>query len=208
MVMRDLFKSRDSLFLQMLVDQSAKALEAIEELQRYLDSSDHAGARRVKQIETEADELRRAVNRELNRTFITPFDPEDIYALSRAIDEVIDYTATTAEEMEILDIRADDHLKQMIALELEGAHEIHLAIVRLRDHPEAAGEHALRARSIENRIEQLYRRAVADALASAQSVADVVKALKYREVYRHVSNAADRFAEAADVVNHVVVKVT
>jgi predicted phosphate transport protein (TIGR00153 family) len=208
MGIRDLFKSRDALFLQMLVDQSAKTLEAIEELQRYLNSADRSLARRVKEIETEADELRRAVNRELNRTFITPFDPEDIYALSRTIDEVIDYTATTAEEMEILGIRADDYLKQMITLELEGAREVHLAIIRLKDHPNAAGDHALRARSLENRVEQLYRRAVADTLSSAQNVADVVKALKYREVYRHVSNAADRFAEAADVVNHIVVKVT
>ena len=208
MGIRDLFKSRDALFLQLLVDQSAKTLEAIEELQRYVDSGDHELARRVKDIETEADELRRIVNQELNRTFITPFDPEDIYALSRTIDEMIDYTATTAEEMEIMEIRADDYLKQMIALVLEGAQEIHLAMVRLKDHPGVAGEHALRARSLENRVEQLYRHAVADTLSSAQNVADVVKALKYREVYRHLSNAADRFAEAADVVNHVVVKVT
>jgi uncharacterized protein len=208
MGIRDLFKSRDERFLQALIEQSAKALEGIEELQRYLETGDPALARHVKQIEQEGDELRRKVSYELNRTFITPLDPEDIYALSRTIDEVIDYTATTAEEMEVLGIRSDDYLKQMIALVREGAQEVHLAMVRLRERPVAAGEHATRAQSLENRVEQVYRHAVAETLSEARDVAHVVKALKYREVYRHVSNAADRFAEAGDVVNHIVVKVT
>jgi uncharacterized protein Yka (UPF0111/DUF47 family) len=54
----------------------------------------------------------------------------------------------------------------------------------------------------------VYRRAVADLLADASDLAAVVEGLKYREVYRHLSNAADRYAEAADVINHIVVKVT
>ncbi len=96
----DLFKSRDALFIQMLIDESAKSLEAVETLQRYVESGGTEVAHRVKAIEDEADELRRIINHELNRTFITPYDPEDIYALSRAIDEIVDYAATTADEME------------------------------------------------------------------------------------------------------------
>ncbi len=208
MGIRDLFKSRDELFLQLLIDQSAKALEALEELQRYLEGGGDKAARRVSDIEKEADELRRIVTAELNRTFITPIDPEDIYSLSRTIDEIVDYADTTADEMELFELKANDYLKQMVALLLEGAHEIHLAMTRLKDHPTVAGEHAARARSLENRVEKVYRHAVADMLAHAQDVPKVIEALKYREVYRHLSNAADRYAEAADVVNHIVVKIT
>jgi len=207
MGIKDMFKSRDALFLELLTNQSAKTLEAVEELQRYLATGEHDRARRISQIEKEADEMRRIVTHELNRTFITPIDPEDIYTLSRTIDEICDYADSTADEMELFGLRANDNLKQMVALVLEGAQEIHLAMVRLKDYPQVAGEHASRARSLENRVEKVYRHAVAELFSSAEDVPRVVEALKYREVYRHVSNAADRYAEAADVVNRIVVKV-
>ena len=208
MGLKDLFKSRDDVFLQLLIDQSAKTLEAMEELQRFMETSSKESARRVKQIEKEGDELRRIINHELNRTFITPMDPEDIYSLSRSIDEIVDYADSTVDEMELLNIKPNDYLKQMVGLVLEGAQEIHLAMVRLKDHPGVAGEHASRARSLENRVEKVYRYAVAQLFTGPQDIQHVVDALKYREVYRHLSNAADRYVEAADVVGHIVVKVT
>ncbi len=208
MGLKDLFKSRDDVFLQLLIDQSAKTLEAMEELQRFMETGSKESARRVKQIEKEGDELRRIINHELNRTFITPMDPEDIYSLSRSIDEIVDYADSTVDEMELLNIKPNDYLKQMVALVLEGAQEIHLAMVRLKDHPGVAGEHAARARSLENRVEKVYRHAVAQLFTGPQDIQHVVDALKYREVYRHLSNAADRYVEAADVVGHIVVKVT
>lgn len=208
MGIRDWFKSRDKLFLQLLVDQSAKTLEAMEEVQRYVQTGNQESAQRVKQIEKEADELRRIVTAELNRTFITPLDPEDIYALTRDIDEIVDYANSTVEEMELFQIGGNDYLKQIVELVLEGAQEIHLAIVRLADHPSVAAEHAAKARSLENQVERVYRHAVADFLSNVDDLEGVLEGLKYREVYRHLSNAADRYAEAADVVNHIVVKVT
>ncbi len=207
MGLKDLFRARDQVFLKLLIDQSAKGLEALEELQRYVDRPDHESAKCVKRIEKEADELRRIVANELNRTFITPLDPEDIYSLSRTLDEIVDYAQTTVEEMELFGIGGNDYLRQMVAMVLEGANEIHLAMVRLNDHPGVAGEHAARARSLENRVETIYRHAVAAILADAKDVPRVVESLKYREVYRHLSNAADRYAEAADVIGHIVIKV-
>ena len=208
MGLKDLFQSKEAQFLQLLVDQSAKTLEGIEELQRFVESGNRDAAKHVKQLEREADELRRIVTHELDQTFITPLDPEDIYQLSRTIDEILDYADSTVEAMELFGIRGNDHLRQMVGLVLEGAQEIHLAMVRLKDHPSVAGEHASRARSLENRVEKVYRRAVADLFTTMQDVPKVVEGLKYREVYRHLSNAADRYVEAADVVAHIVVKVT
>jgi hypothetical protein len=80
--------------------------------------------------------------------------------------------------------------------------------VCLKDHPSVAGEHASRARSLENRVEKVYRRAVANLFNTMQDAPKVVEGLKYREVYRHLSNAADRCVEAADGVAHIVVKVS
>ena len=206
MGIRDLFRKRDDLFLELLERQSAKGLEALEELQRFIEDGNRESAQRVPRIEKEADELRRIVTHELGRTFITPIDPEDIYSLSRALDEIVDYADSTVEAMSLFGIQGNAYLKQMAGMVLEGAREIHLAMVRLRDHPGVAGEHAQRARTMENRLETVYRHAVADLFRDSQSVPRVVESLKYREVYRHLSNAADRFVEAADIIGHVVVK--
>ncbi len=63
-------------------------------------------------------------------------------------------------------------------------------------------------RRLENRVEAVYREAIADLFASADDVEHIVEMLKKREVYRHLSNAADRGDEAANVISDIVVKKT
>ena len=71
-----------------------------------------------------------------------------------------------------------------------------------------AGDHAQRAKALENRVESVYREALADLFSEATGNDNdaIVKILKQREVYRHLSNAADRGDEAANVIADIVVK--
>jgi uncharacterized protein Yka (UPF0111/DUF47 family) len=163
-------------------------------------------ARRVKSIEKEADEVRRILIDELNRNFITPMDREDIFALSRAIDDVLDYADTTTEEMAMLGVQPNPYLVRMVSLLTEAAEEIHKGVLRLNDHPNVANDHAVRAKALENRVENVYREAIAALFVGPKDVHDVVEMLKLREIYRHLSNAADRGDEAANVIGDIVVK--
>jgi uncharacterized protein Yka (UPF0111/DUF47 family) len=70
-----------------------------------------------------------------------------------------------------------------------------------------AGDHAQRAKALENKVEDIYREALADLFSGAEDIHHVVKMLKLREVYRHLSNAADRGDEAANVIADIVVKI-
>jgi hypothetical protein len=139
---------------------------------------------------------------------VTPFDREDIFALSRTNDDVIDYGYSTVSEMEILKVKSTSYMQRMASLLRDAAYEIFMAVERLQDHPGVANDHAQRAKALENRVEDVYREAVADLFSGAEDIEHVVNMLKMREVYRHLSNAADRYVEAADVVAHIVVKVT
>ena len=145
---------------------------------------------------------------DLNRTFVTPMDREDIFALSRAIDDVMDYAYTTVEEMEVLDVEPNDYLRRMVSLLQDGAEEIHMAMLRLKENPGVAAEHATRAKALENRVESVYREAVADLFSGPEDVHHVMEMLKLREIYRHLSNCADRGDEAANVIHDIVVKMT
>ncbi len=90
--------------------------------------------------EYEGDEVRRILIDELHNTFITPFDREDIFNLSLNIDERLDYALTPLEEMQLLKIKADEHLTEMVTLNRQGAEELALAIRRLSSDPRVAGE--------------------------------------------------------------------
>jgi predicted phosphate transport protein (TIGR00153 family) len=193
-------------FLKLLIEQTEWAVEGVDGLLEYMSKQSKSHAKQVRAAEKEADEVRRIIIDELNRTFVTSIDREDIFALSRAIDDVVDYADTTVEEMEMLEVEANSYLRDMAALLRDAAHEIHLGVLRLEDHPNVAAEHAMRAKALENRVESLYREAIADLFQGPQDIGHVVEMLKLREIYRHLSNAADRGDEAANIIGDIVVK--
>lgn len=207
--MRAFFKKRQNKFIKLIHDQAALTLEGIEALKEYMDNQDGAAAETLKTKEKEADEARRILIDELNRTFVTPFDREDIFSLSRTIDDVIDYAYSTVDEMEILNVKPTSYMQRIASLLKDAAYELLMAVDRLEEHAGVAGEHAQRAKALENRVESVYREALADLFNVAQGNDNdaIVKILKQREVYRHLSNAADRGDEAANVIADIVVKV-
>lgn len=206
--MLKLFKKRRNVFITRIHEQASLTLQGMEILSAYLAAPDQSLADQLTSKEKEADEARRILIDELNHTFITPFDREDIFALSRAIDDILDYAYTTMSEIVIFKIKPTDYMAQISILLREVTFEILKAVESLQDHPGVALEHAQRAKKIENRVEYLYREALADMFKEVDDIKSVVKVMKLREVYRHLSNAADRGDEAANVLADIVVKTT
>lgn len=202
------FRSRSSHFVQLLSQQADKTREGLETLEAFFQKTDPALARRVEQIEKEADELRRILIDDLNRAFVTPIDREDLFALSRTIDDVLDYGYSTVDELVIFQLQPTELMGKMVTILREAAEEIHLGVVQLRERPQVALQHAMRAKKLENRAEALYREAIAELFQEPKTVEDVMVMLKKREIYRHLSNAADRGDEAANIISDIVVKMT
>jgi predicted phosphate transport protein (TIGR00153 family) len=205
--MKNLFKKRQNTFMKLIHDQASLTLAGLDSLKAYMDGQDGAAAAELIRKEKEADEVRRILIFELNKTFITPFDREDIFALSRTIDDVLDYAYSTLNEMEILKVRPTPFMQRIASLLRDAAYELLQAVDRLESHPGVANEHAQRAKALENRIEDVYREALADLFSGVEDNKHIVKMLKQREVYRHLSNAADRGDEAANVIANIVVKI-
>ena len=203
-----LLKKRQSVFLKLIHDQASLTLAGLEALTAYMEGKNGPAAAALTLIEKEADEVRRILISEINRTFITPFDREDIFALSRTIDDVLDYAYSTVDEMEMLKVRPTPFMQRIASLLRDAANELLLAVDRLESHPSVANEHAQRAKSLENRVESVYREALADLFSGAEDSKHIIKVLKQREVYRHLSNCADRGDEAANVIADIVVKIT
>src|SRR5512142_3177984 len=199
---------RRNKFVELIDDQAGLSLEGLEALKAYLDSGNPRDSALLNTKEKEADEARRILIDELNKTFVTPFDREDIFTLSRAVDDVLDYAYSTVSEMEILKVGPTPYMLRMASLLRDAAYELSMAVHCLQEHPAVSSDHAQRAKALENRVEDVYREAVADLFSGAEDIEHVVKMLKMREVYRHMSNAADRGDEAANVIADIVVKLT
>jgi len=193
-------------FIELLIKQAEYAVEGLQTLLKYTQEPDPVLAQRVTELEKEADEVRRILIDELNRTFVTPIDREDIFALSLTVDDILDYANTTVEEMNLLEIQPNTYIERIVSLLTDAAREIHMGVLRLQDHPNVANDHAVRAKALENRVETVYREAIADLFHMPRDIDHIVEMLKLREVYRHLSNAADRGDAAANVIGDIVVK--
>jgi predicted phosphate transport protein (TIGR00153 family) len=204
--MNILKRKKKDRFIELLIKQAEFAVEGLQTLQKYMSQPDESLALRVSEIEKEADEVRRILIDELNRTFVTPIDREDIFALSLTVDDILDYANTTVEEMNLLEIKPTKYIERMVSLLTDAAREIHMGVLRLDDHPNVANDHAVRAKALENRVETVYREAIADLFHLPRDVDHIVQMLKLREIYRHLSNAADRGDAAANVIGDIVVK--
>jgi len=191
-------------FYQMLLGQARKTEEGLKLLCEFVQAPSEVLGKQVEATEKAADVLRRMLIDALNRTFVTPFDREDIFTLSRAIDDMVDYANSTVEEMVLFQVRTNEHLKTMADALYQASQHITLAVAGLRDMGPGLQEHIIRAKKSENLMEHLYREALVDLFKHK----NVVTILKMREIYRHLNNAADRGDEAADILSDILVKNT
>ena len=203
-----IFKRKEDKFQKLIEQQAEFAFEGTKLLVKYLETANPDVAEELSFKEKEADEVRRILIDELNATFVTPFDREDIFALSRSIDDVVDYADTTVVEMVILNVKPTIYMQRIASLLRDAAYEIWQGVLRLPKNPNVSIDHAQRSKALENRVEAVYREAVADLFSGPEDIHHVVEMLKMREVYRHLSNAADRGDEAANVIADIVVKKT
>ena len=173
----------------------------------YMQERSRELADKISDIEEAADEIRRILIEELMKTKSSPFDREDIFTLSREIDDVLDYANTTVEEMEILDVEPTAKMQQMATLLYDASIEVKRAVERLHDgHYTVANTHTQRAKGLENRVESIYREALGDLFRGPEETTSVMKVFKSREIYRHLSNAADREDGAANVICDIILK--
>ncbi len=200
------FKPPQNNFPELLIQQGNYAVASVEALRDYLKKPSAKRSADARQMEKEADEIQRILIHELEDTFVTPLDREDIFALSRAIDNFIDYVYDTVAELEIFELMPSESMVDITLLLLEMATELHLATERLIDHPRVANEHARRVKGLENRVENAYRQSLATMFNGPQDIAHIMEMLKTREVLRHMSNASDQGDRAADIILDIGIK--
>ena len=209
-----------------LIDQQCElSVRAMAVFVQFMSDGSEENAQRVRQMEKEGDALKQRNMDTLNQAFATPMDREDIYRAITSIDHVVNYAKTTVREMELLRIAPDEHMLAIAKVLEQGVQSLRDGYARLSSDPAAAEADAQAVRKAERNAEKAYRNALAalfdeeihtkDVLGSntnGQAVAEVITKMmsifKRREVYRHMSNAADRLARAGEALHDIVVKIS
>lgn len=193
-----------ALFSQMTgkIQQASNAL--VEMLQS--DSENFESfARRVKDFEHECDELTHTVTVKLNKSFITPFDREDIFALAVALDDVCDYIDAGARAILMYDIKEiTGHAKHLAKVIQSLAIEINSAVSMLAK-PDGLNEHIVEIHRLENEADDVYFRAIGE-LFHSQS--DAMSVIKWKELYEILENATDHCETVANIVESIILKHT
>lgn len=205
MKVRFLFERKKKPDFYALLEQHAlKVFEAFRALVGYLENQDTADPERIYFLEREADDIRRVLIDRLNRTLITPFDREDIFSLSRAIDDIIDAAKSAVEEIRLFKVGSTKELLMKAKILQEGTLEIYDALKNLRRYPNVAIEHAKRAKATENQMNIVYLESLAALFDNENNTPSYM--LKMRELYRHLKRSANRCDDAANIISDIIVK--
>ncbi len=189
-------------FFLLLAEQSHQVEHTVGLLVRFMESGDVAIGERIREDEHAADKVKVKNIHTLNEAFSTPIDREDIYRAITTLDEVINYCKDTVSEMDALGLKPDAVTLEMARLLHEGVVALRGGFENLGTQPAAAAENANAARKAERRVEKLYRKALAQLFQGD----DYIHMFKRREIYRHLTNGAERMAACANTLHDIVVK--
>ncbi|HVF47912.1 MAG TPA: DUF47 family protein [Pyrinomonadaceae bacterium] len=190
-----------ALFLQM----SVKIQEAADMMAEMLRASDHEFSdysKKIKDIEHECDEIAHSVTTKLNKSFITPFDREDIYTLAMALDDVCDYIDAAARSIVMYDIHGNDtHAQQLCEVIKKQVAEMNQALSFLH-LAKGMDQHLVNIQRLENDADEIYF----NAMASLLKTDDPIRIIKLKELYEMLENATDKCEYAGNIMESIVLK--
>ncbi len=200
-------KSNEKEILAILDNLAKKAVETSEELVSLFSDIEHANEyhTKIKKFEREADSLTRSVFAELNKTFITPLDREDLQRIASKIDDVIDFIEGVSGRTVSYHISSTPLYMLEISKELSKAtKEVEIMISKLNNVKGNSDIiiHCRTTSDIEHTIDKLYREAVGKLFETN----DAVNIIKLKDIYEAIETASDRCVDVADVVEDIVLK--
>jgi len=201
-------KSNEKELLKILDDLAKKAVETSEAVVILFDDlTNTEQAKKIHQLETEADVLTRDIFSELNRTFITPLDREDMQRIASKIDDVIDFMDGIAARVYSYKITSSPPYCKEMAVELvKATKEVKYMISKLRriKDPKDMIQHCRNTSDIEHVVDDLYREAIRELFESN----DAIKIIKLKDIYETMETASDRCVDVSDVIEDIVLKYT
>ncbi|MFC1873475.1 DUF47 domain-containing protein [Chloroflexota bacterium] len=157
-------------------------------------------------MEDDGDRIAHQIMERLNRTFVTPFDREDIALLAHSLDDIIDFVDAAADAMLIYNIKnSTPRARELADIIVQAADEVERAVLLLRSKAELKKmmPRCVEINRLENMADVVFRSAMAELFNDTDDMAQVVK---WREIYGHMESATDRCEDVSNVLEGVALK--
>ena len=203
-------KPQDDRFYHYFEEASEAISEATQILKGYFaDRSDpNANLERINEVEHRGDRIFGDVMEQINHSFVTPFDREDILALAQSLNQVLDHIQGIMEKMVIYKCEQprEKYIPALVNVLEEASKEIKKAVLNLRD-VKANHEKIIASceiiRGHEHEGDNLYRAGIARLFEQTD---DAIYMLKWKEIYEHLETTLDYCEEVSNVIKGVAVK--
>lgn len=162
--------------------------------------------KKLEDLEHANDNLTHQIFTELGKNFITPFDREDIHYLATALDDICDFIYASAKRINFYKVNPNEPgIIKMAEIICQGAEAIRIAVMELRNmkNLKNINDAVVKVNSIENQADDVYDLSI-QSLFDHES--DVKELLKKREIYQMMETVTDKFEDAANVIETIVVK--
>ncbi len=201
---------KEEKFFEMLTEQATNALEGAKELKNFVNNYEKleknerkTRVQAIKNIEHKGDEITHKIMDNLNKTFITPIDKEDIHQMAVLLDDVIDLINAVALRFVLLGIeRIDNYISKLVDITFNVVAELNKSILNLRKLKDM-NEHYVKIHSLENEADDVYHEALSELFHYYKNSIDIIK---YKEIYELLEEITDKCEEVTHVIENIVVK--
>lgn len=158
------------------------------------------------ELEHKGDGITHEIIALVHRTFVTPFDREDIALLAHSLDDIVDFIEASADAMSLYKISAPtERAKELSDVIVQTTQEVQQAITELRQRVNLKQilKHCVEINRLENDADKIYRSALAELFNCSE---DIPYIIKWREIYEYMETATDRCEDVANVLEGVALK--
>ncbi|MDD1699792.1 MAG: DUF47 family protein [Methanoregula sp.] len=207
MGIKELLIPRDTIFFDLFERQAGLLNEAAWQLVALTEDFTNVKEKRhaIEKLEHKGDQITHDIYEQLNRTFITPLDPEEISRLASTLDEVLDYIDGSAEKMLYYSIESTDSpMIELAKLIHMSTSEIESAVKSIRSFKDPR---YIEERCIEvNRLENLADDVLAHAVTDLFKTTDAIKIIKLKDIYEHLEIATDNCEDVANTLSDIAIR--
>ena len=202
------FMPREEKFFELFEQQAAYNVEAAKLFRDMVQNWTLSPEKfdRLQEIEHEADISTHEIFDKLNRTFITPFDREDIHALGSELDDVVDLVQSIATRMQLFHIeKTTPELLEMADVLCHAAENVRKAVVELKE-PEKTRrvlDYCIEINRLENAGDRALEKAIGHLFAGRP---DALEVIKWKEIYEGIETAIDKCEDIANIIESILVK--
>jgi hypothetical protein len=203
------FIPREEKFFDLFEQSAQNMVRAARELKELIDTWANIEEKVfvITELEHQGDMITHQIMAQLHRTFVTPFDREDIALLAHSLDDVTDFIHAAADAMLLYKAdRPGQRAKELADIIIQGADEVARAMPWLRRRGAELKQVlplCVEINRLENMADRTYRSALAELF---EDTADMAQVIKWREIYEYMESATDRCEDVANVLEGVALK--